>query len=233
MMRHGEIKDLLAAYALGSVSSDERGEIDRHLSSCDECRAEVADYEAVTGSLALAVEPVQPPPGFTERVVAAAVGDRPTPATQRTARRWGRLGIVAGAVLIAALVVIGATVLESRQDSQRREEVLALLATGGGISLTGNDDVIGRVAGDEFAIAGVESAPDGKTYQLWLMRGDGCPSDDPAECELVSAGTFDTEDGVALVELTEPSEEWEDAAVTIEEEEGAEFPTTEPFVDSL
>lgn len=233
MMQHGEIKDLLAAYALGSVSSDERGEVDRHLSSCDECRAELADYEAVTGSLAFAVEPVQPPAGFTERVVSAAVGDRPAPTTQRTARRWGRLGIVAGAALIAAFVVIGATVLESRQDSQRREDVLALLATGEGISLTGDDDVIGRVAGDEFAIAGVESAPDGKTYQLWLMRGEGCPSDDPAECELVSAGTFDTEDGVALVDLDEPSAEWEDAAVTIEDEEGAEFPTTEPFVHSL
>jgi anti-sigma-K factor RskA len=233
MMQHGEIKDLLAAYALGSVSSDERGEIDRHLSSCDECRAELADYEAVTGSLALAVEPVQPPAGFTERVVSAAVGDRPTPATQRTARRWGRLGIVAGAALIAAFVVIGATVLESRQDSQRREDVLALLATGEGISLTGEDDVIGRVVGDDFALAGVDSAPDGKQYQLWLMRGEGCPSDDPAECELVSAGTFDTEDGVALVELDEPSAEWEDAAVTIEDEEGAEFPTTEPFVHSL
>lgn len=233
MMQHGEVKDLLAAYALGSVSSDERGEIDRHLSSCDECRAELADYEAVTGSLALAVEPVQPPAGFTERVVEAAVGDRPSPATQRTARRWGRLGIVAGAALIAAFVVIGATVLESRQDSQRREDVLALLAAGDGISLTGDDDVIGRVVGDEFAIAGVESAPDGKQYQLWLMRGEGCPSDDPAECELVSAGTFDTEDGVALVNLDEPSAEWEDAAVTIEDEEGAEFPTTEPFVHSL
>jgi anti-sigma-K factor RskA len=233
MIQHGEIKDLLAAYALGSVSSDERGEIDRHLSSCDECRAELADYEAVTGSLALAVEPVQPPTGFTERVVEAAVGDRPAPATQRTARRWGRLGIVAGAAVIAALVVIGATVLESRQDSQRREDVLALLATGEGISLAGDEDVIGRVVGDEFAIAGVESAPDGKQYQLWLMRGDGCPSDDPAECELVSAGTFDTEDGVALVELDGPSAEWEDAAVTIEDEEGAEFPTTEPFVHSL
>jgi anti-sigma-K factor RskA len=233
MMQHGEIKDLLAAYALGSVSSEERGEIDRHLSSCDECRAELADYEAVTGSLALAVEPVQPPAGFTERVVEAAVGDRPTPSTQRAARRWGRLGIVAGAALIAALVVIGATVLESRQDSQRREEVLALLATGEGISLTGDDDVIGRVVGDEFAIAGVESAPDGKLYQLWLMRGDGCPSDDPAECELVSAGTFDTEDGVALLELDEPSGDWEDAAVTVEDDEGAEFPTTEPFVHSL
>lgn len=207
--------------------------MDRHLSTCDECRVELADYEAVTGTLALAVEPVEPPPGFTDRVVAAAMADRPAPATQRAARRWGRLGILAGAALIAALLVVGATVMESRQDSQRREAVLALLATGDGISLSGEGEVIGRVVGDEFAIAGVEPAPEGKTYQLWLMRGDECPSDDPSRCELVSAGTFNAEDGVALVDLDEPAGEWEDAAVTVEDEAGADFPTTEPFVHSL
>lgn len=232
-MQHDEIKDLLAAYALGAVSTDERSEIDRHVSACDECSAELADYEAVTGTLARAVAPVEPPPGFTERTVAAAIVDRPAPVAVPSATRWGRLGILAGAALLAATVVIGTTVLESRQDSQRKEEVVALLETGEGISLTGEGDVIGRVVGDEFALAGVGPAPEGKTYQLWLMRGDDCPSDEPAGCELVSAGTFDTEDGVALVELEEPSGEWDDAAVTIEDDEGAGFPTTEPFVDSL
>ena len=233
MMQHEEIRDLLAAYALGSVSPEERSEMDRHLPTCDECRIELADYEVVTGTLALAVAPVEPPAGFTDRVVAAAHGDRPALASQRSARRWGRLGILAGAALMAALLVVGASVVESRQDSQRREDVLALLATGDGISLTGEGEVIGRVVGDEFAIAGLQPAPDGKVYQVWLMSGDECPSDDPTRCELVSAGTFDAENGVALVDLDESVGSWEDAAVTVEDEAGAEFPTTEPFVDSL
>ncbi|MBW3595512.1 MAG: anti-sigma factor, partial [Actinobacteria bacterium] len=102
-----------------------------------------------------------------------------------------------------------------------------------GISLTGDDDVIAKVAGSRFAIAGVDEAPEGKTYQLWLMRGPACPSVEPAECELVSAGTFDAEDGVALVELERSAGDWEDAAVTVEPEEGSDVPTTDPFVDSL
>lgn len=232
-MQHDEIRDLLGAYALGSVPEDEHAQIERHLATCDECRAEVADHEAVIGSLALAVDPVEPPAGFTDRVLAAAVGDRRAERSAPAARRWGRLGILAGAAVITALLAIGGTVLESRQDTQRRREVLALLGSGEGISLTGNDDVIGRVSGSEFALAGVDEAPEGKTYQLWLMRGEGCPSADPSECDLVSAGTFDTEDGVALVELDQPATEWEDAAVTIEDEGGASSPTTDPFVHSL
>ena len=238
-MQHDEIRDLLAAYALGSVSRDERAEIGRHLATCDACRIEVADFEAVTGALALSVGPVEPPAGFTDRVVEAAVRERraSTPAhapdTATSPRWWGRLGLLATAAVIAALLVAGATVLETRRDSQRREDALALLATGEGIALTGDGDVIGRASGTEFAIAGIDPAPEGKTYQLWLMRGDGCPSDDPAECELVSAGTFDTEDGIALLELEEPAGEWEDAAVTVEDDEGADFPTSDPFVHSL
>lgn len=233
-MQHDEIRDLLAAYALGSVPPDERREIALHVLTCDGCRAELVDYEAVTGTLALATQPLDPPAGFTERVVAAAVGDRPTPAvTAKSSRRWGRLGLLAGAAVLAAILAVGATVLDSRQDAQRREDVLTLLASSEGISLTGDGDVIGRVSGTAFAVAGIDSAPKGKTYQLWLMRGEGCPSDDPAECELVSAGTFDTEEGVALVELGEPAGTWEDAAVTIEDDDGAEFPTTDPVLHSL
>lgn len=234
-MEHDEIKGLLAAYALGSVSTDERREIDRHLPGCDGCRAELVDYEAVTGALALTATPVDPPAGFTEKVMAAAVGDRTveTPDRTRAARRWNRWGLVAGAAVLAGVLVVGATVLDARRDTQMHEDVVSLLARNEGISLRGEDDVIGRFAGTEFAVAGLDAAPEGKTYQLWLMRGDGCPSDDPAECELVSGGTFEVEDGVALVELDQPAGEWQDAAVTVEDDEGAEFPTTEPFIHSL
>lgn len=232
-MEHQEIKDLLAAYALGSVPEDERREVADHVATCAECRAELADFEAVSESLALAVPPAEMPAGFTERVVSAAVGERPVAEPSKLSRRWTRLGILAGAALIAAVIAVTGTIIESNNDSERRQEVLALLSSSDGISLTGDGEVIGRVHGSRFAIAGVEEAPEGKTYQLWLMKGDGCPSDVPTECELVSAGTFDTEDGVALIELDESSEEWEDAAVTVEDEDGAEFPTTTPFVHSL
>ena len=230
-MKHDEVKELLAPYALGSATPAERGEVDRHLSTCAECSDEVAAHVAVVGTLAHAIDPVEPAPDFTAKVLAAARGDQEA-AGVAPPRRWRRLGLAAGLVVVVAIAVVASVVAESRQDSQRREDVLSLLASGEGISLHGDGDVIGRVAGTEFAIAGIGTAPEGKTYQLWLMRGDGCPSADPSECELTSAGTFDTKDGVALMELDEAAGRWEDAAVTIEDDDGATLPTTEPFLRS-
>src|SRR5688500_7150607 len=233
-MRHDEIKGLLAAHALGSVPPEEKREIDIHLMSCAECRAEVADHEAVTSSLAMAVSAEQLPPGFKDRVMAAAVGDRAeAPSTGRERRSWRSFGLLTGIAVVAAVIAIGATVIGSNNDAERRRDVLALLASNNGIELAGEGDVIGRVSGSKFALAGVGAAPDGKTYQLWLMRGDDCPSEVPAGCDLVSAGTFDVEDGVALVDLEQSAAQGEDAAVTIENEGGVPFPTSEPLVHSL
>ena len=233
MMQHQEIKDLLAAYALGSVPDDERREIADHVTSCAECSAELADFKAVSESLALAVAPADVPAGFADRVMAAAVGDRPVAEPSRLKRRWARLGILAGAALLAAVIAVTGTIIENNNDSQRRQEVLALLSSDDGISLTGDDEVIGKVSGSKFALAGVDEAPEGKTYQLWLMKGDDCQSAEPDECTLISGGTFEAEDGIALVELDESAGQWEDAAVTIEDEGGAEAPTSKPFVHSL
>ena len=184
--------------------------------------------------MALAADPAPLPPGFTERVVSAATDGATTQDVERAGRLWWRFGIVAGAAVIAVAIAITGTILESRSDADRERRVLALLAGDDGISLSGEGDVIAKVSDDEFAIAGVEEAPEGKTYQLWLMRGAGCPSPDPAECELISAGTFDTEDGIALLELDENANDWQDAAVTVEDAgETVDFPTTDPFVHSL
>ena len=235
MMQHEEIRDLLAAYALGAVLEDERRAIEAHLRDCESCTTELRGYESTTTALATAVDESPLPPGFKEGILTRAIGEpeaAPEPRPDRR-RRWLPAFALGGAALLAALVAISATVLESRDDAARQRRVLSLLASSDGISLAGEGDVIGRVAGDEFALAGVEPAPEGKTYQLWLMRGDACPSADPAECELVSAGTFDTEDGVALLELDEDAGRWEDAAVTVEADDGADFPTTDPFVHSL
>ncbi|MBW3595511.1 MAG: zf-HC2 domain-containing protein, partial [Actinobacteria bacterium] len=48
MMQHDDVKDLLAAYALGAVTPEEKRAVDVHLMSCDDCRREVADYEEAT-----------------------------------------------------------------------------------------------------------------------------------------------------------------------------------------
>ena len=235
-MEHAEIRELVPAYAIGAVDSDERREIERHLRTCDECRQAVEGYESATGALASSVGPVPLPDGFADRVVSQAIGDE-VQERVRYRRWWTRVAVAMSAAVIVAVAAIAVTVVEGRNDAQRQRQVLALLASQEGISLTGTGDVLARVApvgdGAEFAIAGVDEAPEGRTYQLWLMRGESCPSAEQSECELVSAGTFDTEDGVALLELDHEVGDWENAAVTIEPEDGSEFPTRPPFADSF
>jgi anti-sigma factor RsiW len=48
----GHLGPVLAAYAAGDVSADERARVDDHLAACPACRADLADYHAVLERLA-------------------------------------------------------------------------------------------------------------------------------------------------------------------------------------
>jgi hypothetical protein len=62
---HDEIEELLAGYALRGLEGDDAHEADRllaeHVPTCDRCQDTLADFQALTGDLALAVAPVNPP----------------------------------------------------------------------------------------------------------------------------------------------------------------------------
>jgi anti-sigma factor RsiW len=55
MERHPDVE--LSAYAAGSLDSDARTEIERHLAGCAACRAAVADYRLLLDHLAAAPAP--------------------------------------------------------------------------------------------------------------------------------------------------------------------------------
>ena len=59
------------------------------------------------------------------------------------------------------------------------------------------------------------SAPEGKTYQAWVVDGET-----PA-----SAGTFSESDGRAVVPIPQPVPDGAVVAVTVEDEGGADKPT--------
>ena len=235
-MDHDELRSLIPAYALGAVPEDEVGLIRDHILSCDECMAEADRLSETTGSLALAVEPIPLSDGFADRVLAEA---RPEAegemSLKRAPSRWQRWSTVAAAVATGAALILGVLYVDARSDlAGERQLVRAaqVLSEREGLALTG-EGVVGKAAlVDErslFAATGLEDAPDGKTYELWLMRGPGCPSTTAADCELVSAGTFEPSEGVAVLELEHSAAEWEYAAVTVEQDGGSdEGPTSAP-----
>jgi anti-sigma-K factor RskA len=224
---HDELKELIAAYALGAVPPEEIRVIRAHILSCEECMAEADGYVDATGALALAVDPVELPAGFEERVLAAVREDRRAPVPEgRRRRRWSRGPVLAAAALAVALfAVLTAGLLDARSDLSQHDEVLAALLHGGGIEVEGSG-AAGRIVptpeGGVFAVAGLPNAPEEHIYQLWLIR-DGEPE---------SAGTFDVREGFSILE-TDLSPEGADAvAVTLEPGDGSIQPTTDPILSS-
>ena len=65
-----DIHELAAAYALNAVADEERQTFELHLDECADCRAEVAEMEAVAAHLATEVE-LSPPPALRASVLSA------------------------------------------------------------------------------------------------------------------------------------------------------------------
>lgn len=67
-----EVADLAPAFVLGALEVAESDTIRRHLAECPEAHPEMAELHSVVPALFEAVEPVAPPAGLKERILAAA-----------------------------------------------------------------------------------------------------------------------------------------------------------------
>jgi negative regulator of sigma E activity len=83
--RHAATRDLLGAFALGAVDTEEAASVRAHLATCAECQAEMAELWLAVDSLPGLVEPMAPPPALRDRIAAAiaaeAASAAPVPST--------------------------------------------------------------------------------------------------------------------------------------------------------
>jgi hypothetical protein len=120
-----EVRLSLGAYVLGALDSADRGRVDAHVASCDECRTELASFAALPGLLgrvsAEEVERVPVPPGPIplQRLLCAVADER----RHRRRLRW------AGAGAAAAVVVAAASVTGVALSSSGRSPAPALTAS--------------------------------------------------------------------------------------------------------
>jgi len=230
MRDHELIEALLAARALGGLHANDesrlRAEMAEH-GDCPECRRLERETADAAGRVAFALDPVPVSREFEERVVALALAGRPTGAlatappagrTAVSARAWVRP--VAAAAAALALFAGGWLVGSS--------------SAGGGFPPTG-----GRVAAFESRTGGtlalvyrsseegmyvigsglVRPAP-GRTYELWLFRGQ----------TPVRAGCFEPGSGGTVAEFIDvPLGSARTAAVTEEPTACPSAPTTRPL----
>ncbi len=94
------VDNFIDAYALGALEPDEVAWVERHLETCDACRALLDAVRVVTGELLLAVPQAAPPPALRGRILSrihdeAQPASQPiehTPAPQAETTRPGRMG---------------------------------------------------------------------------------------------------------------------------------------------
>jgi anti-sigma-K factor RskA len=230
-MESERIDELIAGYALDSLSEEDERELEEHLRRSPEARERLADLQEAATSLAFGLEAPAPPARLRERILAETT-TAPQSNVVALRRRWV-VPALSAAAAAAAGVAIGLAVwgsdlsgdLSAEQSvAARQAEVLALFADPaarsfpvGGANGTLVVDATGAAG---LALSRFEPAPEGKTYQVWVIEGDTPP---------VSAGLFEGGGDQAIVPLTTAVRPGATVAVTLEQDGGVEQPTSAPL----
>ena len=171
----------LAAYALGALEPADHIAVQAHLETCEDCRAELAEFTAIVPRLAAVADSdltlPQPPAALFDRVAAAVDAsagqhdDRQvTPAAGSTRvrrpRRDARWWLAAAAVLV--LLLAGGAVVTARQ--LQHPDTVNAVATSGAITM--------RVAATSAAVGttlriSVDGAPQNVRCHLVVTKDDG------------------------------------------------------------
>lgn len=234
-----EIHTLAGAYALDALPPDEERFFESHLSDCGACRQEVAELRATAAILgSAAAEPA--PERLRDAVLAQIDVTRQEPPVlfenaREPVSRPDRLKAAIAAVAAVALVAVaGLAAVVAHLDGRledvetRSSELSRVLAAedartvpmsaAGGTARVVVSESIDEAA---FLAHGLEDPPDGKVYELWLIR-DGVPT---------PAGLFRPDrDGATIQILTGEVASAEAVAVTIEPEGGSPQPTSDPIM---
>jgi anti-sigma-K factor RskA len=203
-MAQPEIHDLAAAYALDALDPEDRWTYERHLDTCQRCREDVVRLRESAEELAYAAAGAEPRPELRDRILAAARAEPRTATVVPLRRRWV-FPATAVAAVAAACAAIG---LGLWANSLRDGPSQRVVAMEGGGSLV--------IEGDQATlVACVDEPPAGKAYEAWVIEGDS-----PRPAGLFSGGC-------QHVSLEEPVETGNIVAVTLENAQGAEQPTSD------
>ena len=208
---HERIDELLAGYVLLSLSGEDAAEADRvlvdHVPSCARCRSTLSDLQAVSGDLALAAPPVDPPETLLPRLH-RAMDD--VPLAGRTRRRGALIAVAASAVALMAMgglsLVLGSRLSNAETRTGTALEILSAMRSPGAspVNVTPQDQTPPDSGMVEVSAPDIrrlyiaaEFCPEptpGHAYQLWL----GSNGEWTAVGEM-----FWPDDGVLLLEVTD------------------------------
>ena len=229
MPDEAHVLDLLPAYALGSLDSDEVSRVKEHLSSCLICRNESNSFQAVADQLSLAMPAAAPSPDLKDRLIQRVKTTRPQPRppVQNPARSWlDRLLPAWSLASLFFIFVLGGFSLFLWQRVDRLEYATS---PGGmrAVPLTAADPasratgyVLISADGDSGALIvdGLPPLGESQQYQLWLIK-DG---------KRTSGAVFSTDEknyGGTRIRSPLSLHEYSSVGITIEPTGGSPQPT--------
>ncbi|MFB6839883.1 anti-sigma factor domain-containing protein [Streptomyces sp. NPDC056361] len=243
-MKHhaSDIHALAGAYALDALDAEETNAFTRHLTQCEACRRDVADFHATTARLATATAK-EAPAALKQRTLDAIDGVRQlpprlnAPPTTSLAHRLRRkalpLGLAASLVAAASFAGLAAWQhQQAHQAEQQTQQAQQNLDTISGVLASPDAQTIhGKAANGAFTTVvmsarqnqavftatGLPSPAPGQTYQLWLQHDD----------TMRPAG-FIHQDGTVLLD-GDPADA-SALGLTLEPTTGSRQPTTTPLL---
>ncbi len=234
--------DTVAAFLLGALSDAERREFEAHLTSCAQCREDVAELRFVADALPLAAPPVAPPAQLRERLLktvraeadvlhaAGASADRPSvPPRRRFRLPFGRpLAFAAAAAAAVVGIAVGFGIGDATNGGTTRTVVqvrTVQAAVSDPAAPRGAATIVESGGVATLQVRGLPLPPPGKVYEVWLVRrGVAAPAPTDALFSVSHGGSG----RVALPSVQNVTT----VLVTAEPVGGSQAPTSRPFISA-
>jgi anti-sigma-K factor RskA len=192
-MVHNDYKEMIPAHALSTLDAADERVLSKHLAECDECRRELADWEATAASLALSANPMEPSPEVRENILTQIRSEKSGSESVSKVLRFkntqrnlwnslGSLGSIAAVIVFGALIVSVFVLYQQNRELREQNEFFQLLTAPGSrmAELSGTPEAANATAmlaydrnGRAMLITqGLPRAPEGKQYQLWFIVGN-------------------------------------------------------------
>jgi anti-sigma factor RsiW len=232
------IHELTAGYALDALDPEERSAYEAHLPGCEHCQQELESFWTTTEALAVAASGPAPSAALRERIV-ADVHAEPRQNVVAFEPRRRRVAPVLGAVAaVAAVVALAIGLWASSLSSELDETRAALARQQAAVQVLGDSEaqsvalqagdgrlVVGADGKAVLVLDGLDPAPAGKTYEMWIAPGGDIGAAN-------RAGTFSGREGLEAELVDGTVSSGDVVAVTIEKAGGVNAPTTQPIAAS-
>jgi anti-sigma-K factor RskA len=193
---HDQLESLVAPYVLDACDGEERETIAAHIEACESCRALARHLQPVAAALLLASQEASAPDRLRSKILGLAassfrqaVRSEPESGRAPAGPRWRRRIVAparfrprASVVAIAALAMGFVALAGWNVDLNARVRQLSqppaqhrLIGTGPMVGTGGTATVLTLYGYTLVDLDGMPRPPQGKVYELWLIKADGQP----------------------------------------------------------